>query len=78
MHMTHFNELSELYTKVSETVGKKIIFSKLDLCEGGSIWPTIFKSDITTFRVLYLFVHSSLLSEAKLAENLHIVLSSPY
>ena len=37
MHMTHFNELSELYTKVTETVGKKIFFSKLDLCEGGSI-----------------------------------------
>ena len=57
-----------------------LVFSKLNLCEGGSFSPTIFKSDIklfTTFRVLYLFVRSSALSMAKFAENVHIVLYRP-
>ena len=55
--------------------------SKLDLCEGGSILP-IFKSDIkislyhiSCFISVCPFVA---LSEAECAENLHIVLSSPY
>ena len=55
---------------------------KLDLCEGGSFSPTIFKSEIE----LSVYHSSCFISvcpfvtllTAKLAENLHILLSGPY
>ena len=57
--------------------------NKLDLCEGGgSFSPTTFKLtfEINVYLIsCFIYVCPFLaLSEAKLAENVHIVLSSPY
>ena len=57
--------------------------SKLDLCEGGSFSPTIFKSDIklsvyhiSCLIIICLSVHRFV--DGKFAENVHIVLSGPH
>ena len=56
--------------------------SKLDLCEGGSFSPTVFKCYIKlSFYHISCFVSVCPfvpLSKAKFADNLQIVLSSPY
>ena len=61
-------------------------FSKLDLCEGGSVWKQIFKSDIkiTVYHTVYhILCFKSVcpfvaVSKAKFAEFFYIVLTSPY
>ena len=59
-----------------------LIISKLDLCEGGSFSTTILKSDIklSVYHIsCFISVCPSVaLSKAKFAENVYIVLSSPY
>ena len=59
-----------------------ILFSKLDVCEGGSFSSTICKSGIKlsiSHISCFISVGSFVaLSKAKFAENVHIVLSSPY
>ena len=60
---------------------KDDVISKLDLCEGGSFLPTIFKSDIEP-SVYHILCFISVcpfvaLSKAKSAENVQFVLSSP-
>ena len=61
---------------------KNNLISKLDLCEGGSFSPMIFKSDIE-LSVYHISCFISVcpfvaLLKATCAEHLHIVLSSPY
>ena len=66
--------------KIMCNFGERV--SKLDLCEGGSFSPTIFKNDIE-ISVYHISCFISVcpfdaLSKARFAENLHIVLSNPY
>ena len=56
--------------------------SELDLCDGGSLSPTIFISD-TKLSVYHISCFISVcpfvaLSKAKFAKNVQIILSSPY
>ena len=55
-------------------------FSKLDLCEGRSFSPTIFKTDIelSVYHISCSVFPFVALSKATFANNLHIVFSSPY
>ena len=60
-----------------QILGKQIFPVALDLCEGGSFSPTIFKSDIE-LSVYHISCFISVcplvaLSKAKFAENLHFV-----
>ena len=80
-----FDKATNGHTYICNTkCGKQLalVISKLDLCEGGSVWLAIFTSDIklgVDHISCFIFVCPfAAVSKATVAENVHIVLSSPY